>query len=217
MKSAGFPVDLVLLAMIAGFLILRLRSILGRRTGYEGAPPAPAMRPPAGPVIEAKAEPAAPARPLPAPESPAGLALAEMRKLDRRFDPAQFLGGAEKAFRLIVTAFAAGDRARLKPLLTEETYAAFERAIAAREAAGDTQSTDIRAIQDAALQEAQLAGTRATIIVRFVSEQVNRLTAADGQMHAGTDRPAEHADLWTFARDLGGRETVWRLASASTA
>src|SRR5438552_2506238 len=145
--SSGFPIDLILFGMIAAFLILRLRSILGRRTGFER--PAQPYQPPAapgtaGPVIDGQAEaPAAAPRPVPDPGSPIGQTLARMRTVDRGFDPAVFLDGAEKAFRMIVSAFAAGNRATLRGLLSDETYNAFEQAIAGREAAGQIQTSTI--------------------------------------------------------------------------
>src|SRR3954447_24146118 len=161
--SSGFPIDLVLLGMIAAFLVLRLRSILGKRTGFERpAPPvqqAP-LRPAAGPVIDAKAEPAAPAAAQTVPDaaSPTGVALARMREIDRSFDAARFLAGAEQAFRMIVAAFAAGNRIALRPLLGDETYAAFEQAISAREKAGETQVSEIKAIQHLSIDAAELKG-----------------------------------------------------------
>src|SRR5277367_1950291 len=137
--SGGFPIDLVLFGMIAAFLVLRLRSILGRRTGFE-RPPQP-YQPPAGPtsqgpVIDGRAEPLATAmhRAVPEPVSALGQTLARMQHADRSFDPAGFLDGAEKAFRLIVAAFASADRTTLRNLLADDTYRAFEQAIAAREA-----------------------------------------------------------------------------------
>ena len=96
-----------------------------------------------------------------------------MQAADRRFDPQAFITGAEAAFRIIVSAFAAGDRVRLRSLLTDETYSAFEQAIAAREAAGETQHTEIRDILEAEIREAHLAGKEASITLHIVSRQVN--------------------------------------------
>jgi predicted lipid-binding transport protein (Tim44 family) len=109
--SSGFPIDLILFGMIAAFLVLRLRSILGRRTGFErqAPPPQPVGQQPAtGPVIDGHAEPppATATRTVPAPASEIGQALQRMQSVDRTFDPAKFLDGAEKAFRIIVAAFA---------------------------------------------------------------------------------------------------------------
>ena len=176
--TGSFPIDLVLFGMIAAFLVLRLRTILGRRSGFEreqaerGPVQVPGMGRPTGPVIEAKAEPAAPARPLPEPASPAGAALQRMRQVDHNFDPAHFLAGAEAAFRMIVAAFAAGDRVALRPLLADDIYRSFEQAIAAREAAGETQRSEIRAVQQVGIEEAHVAASIGSITVKFVSDQV---------------------------------------------
>jgi len=216
--SSGFPIDLLLFGMIAAFLVLRLRSILGRRTGYE-RPPA-AYQPPAsaapGPVIAGTAE--APAgRPVPDPASPAGQALVRMQALDRTLTPAGFLGGAEQAFRLIVTAFAAADRATLRNLLADDTFSAFDSAIAAREAAGHTQRSEIRAIPAATIEAAELRGNVANITVRFVSDQVSLSLDASQNPVAGTDAVTEITDLWSFERDLTSPDPTWRLVSARSA
>ncbi len=214
----GFPIDLVMFAMIAAFLVLRLRSILGKRTGFEGTPAvAPRVGNPAAPVIDGKAEPAPPARPLPSPASTAGQALAAMQAADRRFDPQNFIAGAEAAFRIIVTAFAAGDRLRLRPLLGDATYGAFEAAITAREAAGETQHTEVRDILEAEIREAVLDGKHATIVTHFVSRQVNYTVASDGTTVGGTDAVTEIADLWTFSRTLDQGDMAWRLTEAKAA
>jgi len=218
--SGSFPIDLVLFGMIAAFLVLRLRGILGRRTGFE-RPPQPVQ--PAGPavaspVIEGRAEPAAPAaRALPDVASPAGQALLRMQALDRNFVPAGFLNGAENAFRMIVTAFANGDRATLRNLLSDDTYRAFEGAITAREAAGQTQRSEIRAIPSATIEAADVKGTLATITVRFVSDQISVTLDAKGNPVTGTDAVTEITDLWTFERDLTSAGPAWRLVAARNA
>ena len=223
-NTGGFPIGLVLFGMIAAFLVLRLRSILGRRTGFERPPE---LRPDlrrrlfGGGVIEGKAEPAAepskPARILPDPVSPPGQALARMRGVDRSFDPARFLDGAEAAFRMIVTAFAAGNRAALKPLLSEDTWRAFDLAITAREQAGETQRTEVKAINAATIEAADLRGSIADITVRFVSDQINVTLGRDSHPVAGTDALTEIADVWIFERDLASGDPSWRLVSARSA
>ncbi|MGC8468815.1 MAG: Tim44/TimA family putative adaptor protein [Acetobacteraceae bacterium] len=221
MGSGGsFPVDLVLFGMIAVFLVLRLRSILGRRTGFERPPQPLGTALGAGPVIEAHAEPAAPpgpARALPDPASPLGQTLIAMQRIDPSFDPAQFLAGAEAAFRLIVAAFAHGDRVALRPLLSDDTYRAFEGAIAARETAGETQRTEIRAIEGAAIEAAELHGSVAVITVRIVSDQLNMTLGRNGEPVMGTDAVTEITDQWSFERDLSSRDPAWRLVGARSA
>lgn len=222
MGQSGFPIDLVLFGLIAAFLVLRLRSVLGRRTGFERPPLDPqAAHTPlrAAPVIEGRAEQVqpAPARPLPDPASPVGATLSRMQQADRSFQPQRFLEGAEQAFRIIVGAFAAGDRAALRPLLSEETYRTFDAAITERESKGETQKTEIRGIQAATIESAELNGTTARIAVRFVSDQVNLTVGSDGQPAAGTDAVTEITDLWTFERDLAVGDPTWRLVGARSA
>ena len=218
--GGGIPLDLLLFGMIAAFLVLRLRGILGRRTGFErqqnegGPVQVPGMARPPGPVIDGRAEPPPPARALPDPASPAGQALQAMHGVDRSFDPAHFLAGAEAAFRMIVGAFAAGDRTALRPLLTDETYRSFEQAIAAREADAQTQRSEIHSIHQAAIEQAALSGTQASITVRFVSDQIAETLDKDSRPVAGADAVAEITDLWTFDRDLSLPGPAWRLSAA---
>ena len=224
--GGGFPIDLVLFGMVAVFLVLRLVSILGKRTGFEQQAkplvPEPAMRgmpQRAAPgVIDAVAEPVPTApRNLPDPASPLGMTLSAMAGVDRGFSPQRFLDGAEAAFRIIVAAFAAGDRVKLHPLLSSETYAAFEGAIAAREAEGHTQSTEIRSIESISIVHAELAGSVANITVKFVSDQVSVTLGENGLPVAGADAVMEITDLWTFERDLSQSDPAWRLIAAHSA
>ena len=220
--GSGFPIDLILFGMIAAFLVLRLRSILGRRTGFE-RPPQP-YQPPSpiggtGPIIEGRAEhqAAAVAYPVPDPMSPLGQTLGRMHSIDRRFDPGQFLDGAEKAFRIIVGAFASGDRVTLRNLLSEDTYRGFDAAIEAREAAQQTQVSEIRAIPGVTIETAELNGAVASISVRFVSDQVSLVRDKEGHPVTGTDSVTEITDVWTFERDVSTRDPVWRLVAARSA
>ena len=219
--GGGFPIDLILFGMIAAFLIIRLRGILGRRTGFERQqterPNGPVLVPGVGraaPVIDAKAEPTASARPLPDAASPIGLTLVRMRSVDQGFDPATFLHGAETAFRMIVDAFARGDRVALRPLLDDPTYRAFETAIATRETAGETQRSEIRSIERATIDEAALDATTARLTVRFVSDQVAETLDKQGRSTAGSDAVTEITDIWTFERDLRQPVPAWRLTAA---
>lgn len=222
--GGGFPIDIILFAMIAVFLVLRLRSVLGRREGYEHPPErvapgeagAQALPRAGAPVIDGVAEPAR-AREVPPVDGPLGRTLAGMAGIDATFSPAGFLNGAEGAFRIIVEAFARGDRVGLRPLLSDDTYAAFEHAIAAREAAGETQRTELRAIERATIEAAELHGSMASVTVRFVSDQVNITLGRDGLPVAGTDAVTEITDLWTFERDLATRDPTWRLVAARSA
>ncbi|HEY1411397.1 MAG TPA: Tim44/TimA family putative adaptor protein [Rhodopila sp.] len=219
MGASGFPIDLVLFGMIAAFLVLRLRSILGKRTGFDR--PAPPMqqaplRPAPGPVIDAKAEPVAPAaaQTVPEAETPTGQALARMRQIDPTFDPTRFLAGADQAFRMIVSAFAAGNRVTLRSLLGDETYSAFEQAIGAREKSGEKQISEIKAMHHMGIESAELKGRVGSVTAKIVSDQVSYTQDKDGRPLTGTDAVTEITDIWTFERDLSQQDPTWRLVAA---
>ncbi len=213
----GFPVALVIFAGIAIFLVLRLRSVLGKRVGFEKPPIQPGTRPGlnAAPVIEGEALPSsAPGRAVPDPRSELGQRLMQIVNRDPRFDPPQFLLQAETAFRNIVTAFAAGDRTMLQSLLTPHVYQTFEGAIAAREPASERQRTEIQSILSADIEDAQVTGDIAAVIVHFASTQLNqRLDQAGNPIPGGEDQ-ANLNDLWTFERNLRGKDPIWRLSAA---
>ncbi len=221
--SGGFPIDIILFGMIAAFLVLRLKGILGRRTGFERPPqpvsprevPNPARD--AAPGAQSAPLAAAVSRGIPDPLSAMGQTLAKMKTIDPNFEPAAFLDGAEKAFQIIVRAFAAGDRGALRPLLGDDTWRAFDQAITEREKAGHAQVTDIRAIHGLSIETAELKGTTAAITVRIASDQVNMTNTLAGQVLTGTDAVTEIFDVWTFERDLAGANPVWHLVAARSA
>jgi predicted lipid-binding transport protein (Tim44 family) len=218
--SGGFPIDLILFGMIAAFLVLRLKSILGKRTGYERPPqPVQPREVPAAPaqVREAASTAAAMQRTIPEPLSALGQTLGRMKTIDRNFEPGAFLDGAEKAFQIIVHAFAAGDRGTLRPLLGDDTWKAFDLAITEREKAGQTHVTEVRAIHTVSIETAELAGTAASIGVRIVSDQVNMTHTQSGQVITGTDAVTELTDFWTFERDLAQTNPIWHLVAARSA
>lgn len=218
--QGGFPIDLILFAMVAAFLVLRLRSVLGKRTGYE-RPPQQQPQGVQGPTARAEgvAEEIMPAqrsntrRVVPDVRSPTGAALARIASADPQFDPHSFLDGAEGAFGMIVTAFAQGDRETLRNLLSDDTYAGFEGAITAREQAGERQRTEIRSMHEMVVEGADLRGTVADVTVRFISDQVNMTTGRDGEIVAGSDAITEVIDIWTFQRDTATDDPAWRLVA----
>jgi predicted lipid-binding transport protein (Tim44 family) len=223
----GGTVEIILLAMVAGFLVLRLRSVLGRRQGFERPPQAdgrPAgydprgARPADGLPEEAPPAPAAPSgrRTIPDRRSPVGQALSRIAGADSAFDPSRFLDGAESAFRMIVQAFAAGDRGTLRALLSDDAYAGFAKVLDAREAAGERQRTEVRAVHEVAIEAADLRGKVADVTVRFVTDQINLTTGRDGEVVSGSDAITELTDLWTFQRDLTSADPTWKLVGTGS-
>ncbi len=102
-------------------------------------------------------------------------------------------------------------------MLSDDTFRAFDGAIAGRETAGETQRTEIRGMHSTAIENADLRGSLADITVRFVSDQVNLTLGPTGQPVAGADAVTEITDLWTFERDLTAADPTWRLVAARSA
>ncbi|MBF0391744.1 MAG: Tim44 domain-containing protein [Alphaproteobacteria bacterium] len=219
--SDGFQfIDIVFFAMIAAFLVLRLRSVLGRRTGTERQRPEPGVGRPTVDRPDNVVE--LPDRRRTVPEGPAdaytgtplAAGISQVRIADPSFSPAPFLQGARGAFEMIVSAYAAGDRATLRPLLANDVMANFEAAIDAREQAGEKLETELVSIKSADLDEVVMEGRTARVTVKLVSEQVNVVRDADGKVVDGDPtRMAEVTDLWTFARDTGSRDPNWVLVA----
>jgi predicted lipid-binding transport protein (Tim44 family) len=212
--------DIVLFAMIAVFLVLRLRSVLGRRTGNERQPDQIMRRAEAANdkiVALGNRRPVPPPLVTPTPADAVAAGLGRIRSADPGFDPAQFTEGARIAFETIVGAFAAGDTARLRPLLSDEVYTPFATAIDERVAAGETLETRILQLKSTDIVEAGLAGRTARVTVKLVSDQIHVLRAHDGSIVDGDpDHAIEKTDFWTFVRDTRSSDPNWALAATAS-
>jgi predicted lipid-binding transport protein (Tim44 family) len=213
--------DIILFAMVAGFLVLRLRSVLGRRTGNERrrelfvrrTRPAPEKGPA---LIEPNPSAAATATAAP-PADAVAEGLNQIHRADPSFDPSQFLEGARTAFEMIVTAFANADKAALRPLLSDEVFQQFITAIDERIAAKETLETRILRLDSADIVEAELLGRNAQVTVKLTSQQVNVTRAMDGSIVDGDpEHPIEKTDYWTFARDTRSADPNWVLVATSS-
>lgn len=207
----------VLLAMVAAFLALRLYSVLGKRTGHEQQPLARAADDRAAPVavvprtIDAAGESREPANRNIEPRAEAGLRAIVAG--EQGFDVGQFLGGAQAAYRMTLEAFWAGDEAALADLAEPDVAHAFGEAIAARHEAGETLENRLISIERAVIADATLEGREARITVRFDADIAAVTRDAEGNVIAGslTDAVETH-DVWTFARTLKSRDPNWKLA-----
>jgi predicted lipid-binding transport protein (Tim44 family) len=215
----GFPfLDIVFFAMLAIFLGLRLRNVLGRRTGTEKRRPDP-FKP---------AEPAAnvPDNVVKLPErdrkaletlaaetdTPLARGIKAIKQADRSFDEVGFIGGARGAFEMIVTAFAKGDVTSLCPLLADGVFDNFKRAIDDRTSRGESHETTLVGITATDMTDADLEGSTAKVTIRFVSEQVNATKATDGRVVDGDpNKVVTITDIWTFARDVRSSDPNWML------
>ena len=128
------------------------------------------------------------------------------------FDPIGFTGGARAAFTTIVEAFAKGDTAALRPLLDGPTYASFEAAIRGRAERKEKAETTLIGFEASDIAAASLQGSEAVVTVRFVSEQINVVRNADGQIIDGNPNEVQKViDLWTFRRDTKSSDPNWLL------
>ena len=213
--------DIILFAMIAGFLVLRLRSVLGRRTGNERRRdlfPRRAARvsDKVTTLVEPDEQVARPAgAALPADVVAEG--LNRIRRADSSFDPVHFTEGARTAFEMIVGAFAKGDKAGLRPLLSDEVFDRFAMAIDERVAAKETLETQIDRLDSVDIIDAELAGRTAQVTLKLVSRQINVTRAMDGSIVDGAPgQPVEKTDFWTFARDTRSTDPNWALIATNS-
>jgi predicted lipid-binding transport protein (Tim44 family) len=235
-----FDIYTIIFLALAVFIFLRLRSVLGQRTGRERPPYDPyAAREPVRPasdnvvsmpnrlaepsaVKQDDAEDGANADKQPAERwkgvaeagSPLAAGLDAITGVDRDFDPKNFLTGARAAYEMIVTAFAEGDRRTLKNLLSRDVYDGFEQAIGDREKRGDIVESRFVSIDNASITTAELRGRNAQVTVRFQSKLVSVTRNKAGEVIDGNaDRVTDVTDVWTFSRDLSSRDPNWKLVA----
>lgn len=221
--TQGVTVEIVILAMIAAFLGLRLYSVLGRRAGHEEEPiqarfeakADAAKKDLAQPVprqpLDRAVQPAA-RQPVPAgiPEVERG--LREITAADRRFDTLAFLEGANSAYRMILEAFWRGDKEELAALCDRDVYESFAAAIDARQAAGETLDNRLVRIEESTIVAADYAAPFARVTVRFTSDIAAVTRDKDGTVIAGSLNDAVEAhDVWTFRRDVTSADPDWLL------
>ena len=215
-------IDIILLALLAAFVLYRLNRVLGRRPDDSGS----GILRPRGRrednVVSLPGRLLPGLQPRPAPkkadaadeETLAAAGVAEIRLYDPAFDPEQFLAGARSAYEMIVTAFAKGDRATLRGLVTREVFENFSRAIAEREQRGETLETTVVGIRATEMLESRMAGRIAEVTVKFVSDLINVVKDRDGKPKDETAGSGmkEVVDTWTFQRDARSRDPNWALA-----
>ena len=228
----------IIFLALAVFIFLRLRNVLGQRTGSERPPYDRAARnvaqgapdsnvvPVPGTVIDQT--PLAPTADVtPATDrwkgiAEPGTALAQgfdaIVAQDSSFDPRHFISGARGAYEMIVLAFANGDRRALKDLLSTEVYESFESAIKDREKLEQKTETRFVSIDKAELVNAEARDRSAQLTVRFVSQMVSVTRDKAGTIVDGNpDKVTDITDVWTFARDVTSRDPNWKLVGTGSA
>ena len=221
--NEGFQfLDIILFAMVAAFLVLRLRSVLGRRTGNEDRQSDTSLQQQREADNEANVieladrtdqtddgeDMAGDAK----PDDVLVIGISEIGLADPKFDADEFQGGAHAAFEMIVHAFATADSGTLRSLLSEEVAVNFQHAIEERLEAGETLETTVISIKSAEMIEAEMRGRHAAVTIKFVSEQVNVTRDTEGRIIEGDpNQVAEITDIWTFSRNTRARDPNWKL------
>jgi predicted lipid-binding transport protein (Tim44 family) len=228
----------IIFLALAVFIFLRLRSVLGQRTGserppYDRAAPNVVQRtqdnnvvPMPGAVIDqAPLAPTADVAPpterwkgVAEPGTPLAAGLDGIAANDSSFDPRHFLSGARSAYEMIVLAFANGDRRALRDLLSSEVYESFETVIKDREKHEQKTETRFVSIDKAELVGAELRDRTAQLTIRFVSQMISATRDKAGNIVDGSaDTVADITDIWTFARDITSRDPNWKLVGTGSA
>lgn len=208
--------EILLFASIAAIVLFRLYTVLGRRTGHERPPQDRYM--PGRPAEETVGVRPNPARLSPAdrPTDPVQSGLFDIQLADRTFDKARFLTGARAAYEMIVTAFAAHDRTTLRPMLSDEVYAAFESAMKGREDRGEKATLTFVGFKDVKIIAAALKNRMAEVTVAFGAQFISATTDAAGKIIDGdTKSVRDVTDVWTFARDVRAHDPNWILVATS--
>ena len=239
----GNNYDIILIGLVAIFLILRLRAVLGKRTGNERPPARDPFTPPAPPPTSSGGPPRIGDAPvgndkvIPLPNgnnrpslsinAPGGIrttvmpnasaGVAAVRAADPGFDPIGFAAGARAAFTTIVEAFAKGDIGPLRALLDPQTFASFESAIRGRNERREKAETTLIGFEASDIARAEMQDGFAQVTVRFVSEQINVVRNAEGQIADGNPNEVQKViDLWTFRRDTKSSDPNWLLVKTES-
>ncbi len=214
--------DIIILALVAGFILLRLRSILGQQTGFDGTPKP--MNPDAKRkediVIQLseklraiKQEQVAQKADLPLPEEltdDSKRAIEAMRVADLNFSVNEFLRGAKGAFEMVFDAFLKNDRSNLEMLLAPDVAKHFLSEAEARTKTDRITETTLVAVESATIKSANYSAPKAQITVTFISEQVTVVRDKDGKIIEGNASHIERVeDEWTFERDMNSKNPNW--------
>ncbi len=221
--------DILIYAVVAAGLVFWLRNILGTRHGDEPERPNPFASGDSPPPENGQEKPLTVAdfispedRISQLSQNPGARVSVENKfteegllaisKIDRGFDVARFVEGAQDAFVIIVEAFARGDRETLRGLLGDSVYHAFESAIEEREKQGETVSTEIHAIRKTDIIDTFLKDKTAFVTVRFTADETCVIRDGEGEIVSGNpERITEMIDVWVFSRDLRSRDPRWLL------
>ncbi len=224
-----FDASTIIFALLAIFIVWKLRSVLGTRVTIERKrdnvtnlrPPGPetaardgtaTAAPPPGPA-PTPASAAMPPADIEPPTLAASRGLEDIRRVDKSFDAGSFIGGAQAAYRMIIEAFSRGDREQLNALLGDEALRTFTAALDERGADTPATLTQVADIEKIGIVSAALKDQIASVTLRFKAHVVET-PVSGGQASPG--QTIEANDLWTFSRDVRDSNPNWKLVATST-
>jgi predicted lipid-binding transport protein (Tim44 family) len=229
-----YDASTIIFALLALFVLWKLRSVLGTRSGPEKPPAQNSLFNTGGATNDNKVVslPGAPPRTSPAPQAPSDpnrwKAFAEpgsrvangldaIAATDASFNLDQFISGARTAYDMIVSAFATGDRELLVRLLDKDVYNSFVAAIEARALRAETLMTKVVSIDKVGVFDAGVRDGLLQITLRFMSSLITATHDKDGKLIEGDpDKTVSMVDLWTFARPVNSRDPNWKLIATQT-
>jgi predicted lipid-binding transport protein (Tim44 family) len=237
-----FDMTTIIFALLAIFVVWKLSSVLGMRTGHEKPPADPFARRPRDDARREASDGDGNVIRLPGaanddrrgqnapgaaesgrwagfaePGTPLWTELDALGRADPSFDPKLFLEGAKAAYEMVISAFAKGDKATLQKLLADDVFASFSKAISDREMRGEKVETTLVSIDKAALDHVQLLGSLAQVGVIFAVKLITvTRDKTEAIIDGAADKVVDVNDLWTFARDTGSRDPNWKLIATET-
>ncbi len=211
---------ILLIAMVAGVILFRLYSVLGRRTGHERPPQEryglnrSADRQTGPDNVVALPDRSARAEALDKPADPVARGLLDIKLADRSFEEGHFLDGAKQAYEMVLTAFAAGDRQTLRSLLSDEVDHAFEGVIQGRQDKKETVDFTFVGFGETKISHAALKRRTAEITVNFAAQYISATKDADGKVIEGDDKAVRAVnDVWTFTHDTRSSDPNWTIVA----
>lgn len=213
MDGGSAFIEILVFGMVAAFLILRLRSVLGRRTGHERD-----QRPENRPAEAANNNPRQDDKVVQLPgitrgNDPKSRGIAEIQRADKNFDPEGFCVGARTAFELILSAYGSGDRDTLRQLTDDSVFQLLDSAMTEREEREETLESTLVRIRSTDVVGAEMRGTKALVTLKIQSEQINVTRDSEGHAIAGQHGVIDTiSDVWTFTRDTSSADPNWLLS-----
>ncbi len=238
--SGEFDIYTILFLVLAVVIFLRLRNVLGRRTGHEQPPidytareqqspaaatgerdnvvPMPGAAQPPVTHEETLEDAEDRVRDFMKKDNAVQAGLLDIVRIENAFDPKQFVSGARAAYEMIVTAFAEGNKKSLKPLLAGDVYEGFVQSIDDRKRNEQQMDSSFIGINSADIIEAEVKDSSAHVTIKFVSQLITAIRNKQGEVIDGDPKKVrEVTDIWTFAREIPSNNPNWKLISTQAA